>query len=285
MRILEKEHIAENLTKFIIDSPLIAQKALPGQFIVLMVRENGERIPLTIVEADKKKKTITIIFQEVGYTTKILGKLAVGESLYSLTGPLGKPTPIKNYGKVIVLGGGVGIAELLPIAKALKQKGNHISTILGVKTKGLLILEQGLRAVSDEFYITTDDGSYGKKGFTVDILKDLLTKYEILNTKYELVYCVGPIPMMRAVSELTRPFKIKTIVCLNSVMIDGTGMCGCCRVTVAGAVKFTCVDGPDFDGHLVDFNELTIRQKRFLEHEKESICKLDEQLLIEKEVL
>ncbi|MBU2505028.1 MAG: sulfide/dihydroorotate dehydrogenase-like FAD/NAD-binding protein, partial [Candidatus Omnitrophica bacterium] len=142
-----------------------------------------------------------------------------------------------------------------------------------------------LRAVSDEFYITTDDGSYGKKGFTVDILKDLLTKYEILNTKYELVYCVGPIPMMRAVSELTRPFKIKTIVCLNSIMIDGTGMCGCCRVTVAGAVKFTCVDGPDFDGHLVDFNELTIRQKRFLEHEKESICKLDEQLLIEKEVL
>lgn len=285
MRILEKEHIAENLTKFIIDSPLIAQKALPGQFIVLMVRENGERIPLTIVEADKKKKTITLIFQEVGYTTKLLGKLEAGESLYSLTGPLGKPTPIKNYGKVIVLGGGVGIAELLPIAKALKQKGNHISTILGVKTKGLLILEQGLRAVSDEFYITTDDGSYGKKGFTVDILKDLLTKYEILNTKYELVYCVGPIPMMRAVSELTRPFKIKTIVCLNSIMIDGTGMCGCCRVTVAGAVKFTCVDGPDFDGHLVDFNELTIRQKRFLEHEKESICKLDEQLLIEKEVL
>ncbi|MFH1902289.1 MAG: sulfide/dihydroorotate dehydrogenase-like FAD/NAD-binding protein, partial [Candidatus Omnitrophota bacterium] len=275
MRILEKEHIAENLTKFIIDSPLIAQKALPGQFIVLMVRENGERIPLTIVEADKKKKTITLIFQEVGYTTKLLGKLEAGESLYSLTGPLGKPTPIKNYGKVIVLGGGVGIAELLPIAKALKQKGNHISTILGVKTKGLLILEQGLRAVSDEFYITTDDGSYGKKGFTVDILKDLLTKYEILNTKYELVYCVGPIPMMRAVSELTRPFKIKTIVCLNSIMIDGTGMCGCCRVTVAGAVKFTCVDGPDFDGHLVDFNELTIRQKRFLEHEKESICKLD----------
>lgn len=275
MKILEKERIAENLTKFIIDSPLIAQKALPGQFIVLMVRENGERIPLTIVEADKKKKTITIIFQEVGYTTKILGKLEAGESLYSLTGPLGKPTPIKNYGKVIVLGGGVGIAELLPIAKALKQKGNHISTILGVKTKGLLILEQELRAVSDEFYITTDDGSYGKKGFTVDILKDLLTKYEILNTKYELVYCVGPIPMMRAVSELTRPFKIKTIVCLNSIMIDGTGMCGCCRVTVAGAVKFTCVDGPDFDGHLVDFNELTIRQKRFLEHEKESICKLD----------
>ncbi|MBU0897140.1 MAG: sulfide/dihydroorotate dehydrogenase-like FAD/NAD-binding protein, partial [Candidatus Omnitrophica bacterium] len=170
MKILEKERIAENLTKFIIDSPLIAQKALPGQFIVLMVRENGERIPLTIVEADKKKKTITIIFQEVGYTTKILGKLEAGESLYSLTGPLGKPTPIKNYGKVIVLGGGVGIAELLPIAKALKQKGNHISTILGVKTKGLLILEQELRAVSDEFYITTDDGSYGKKGFTVDIL-------------------------------------------------------------------------------------------------------------------
>ena len=274
MKIIAKEKIAENLTKFIIDSPLIAQKALPGQFIILMVNEKGERIPLTIVSADKERKTITIIFQEVGYTTKLLGRMEPGESLYSLVGPLGEPTPIKNYGKVIVLGGGVGIAELLPIARALKKAGCEVISILGGRTAELVILKQEINQTSDDLYITTDDGTLGQKGLVTDPLKKLLEE----NTDYGLVFCVGPLPMMRAVSEATRKSRIKTLVCLNSIMIDGTGMCGGCRVTIKGETKFTCVDGPDFDGHTVDFDELMTRQKRFLGHEKNSMCKLQEKI-------
>lgn len=274
MKIITKEKIAENLTKFVIDSPLIAEKARPGQFIILMVNEKGERIPLTIVKADKEQKTITIIFQEVGYTTKLLGTMKQGESLYSLVGPLGEPTPIKNYGKVIVLGGGVGIAELLPIASALKDSGCKVTSILGGRTAELVILKENIKEVSDNLYITTDDGSLGEKGLVTDPLKRLLEE----SSDYGLVFCVGPVPMMRAVSDVTRPFKIKTLVCLNSIMIDGTGMCGGCRVTINGETKFTCVDGPDFDGHEVDFAELMTRQKRFTEHEKKSMCKLQEKI-------
>ncbi len=274
MKIIAKEKIAENLTKFIIDSPLIAEKALPGQFIVLMVNEKGERIPLTIVRADKEQKTITIIFQEVGYTTKLLGAMEAGESLYSLVGPLGEPTPIKNYGNVIVLGGGVGIAELLPIAGALKNAGCRVTSILGGRTAELVILKEQIEKASDDLYITTDDGSLGEKGLVTDPLKQLLEK----SIDYGLVFCVGPLPMMMAVSEVTRGFKIKTLVCLNSIMIDGTGMCGCCRATINGETKFTCVDGPNFDGHQVDFKELMARQKRFIEHEKKSMCKLQEKI-------
>ncbi|MCP4650635.1 MAG: sulfide/dihydroorotate dehydrogenase-like FAD/NAD-binding protein [PVC group bacterium] len=271
MKILEKERIAENLTKFVINAELIAEKALPGQFIILMGWKKGERIPLTIVDADKEKKTITIIFQEVGYTTKLLGKMNAGDSLYSLVGPLGEPTPIKNYGKVIILGGGVGIAELLPVVRAYKEAGCVITSILGGRTSDLVILQDQIKEFSEELFITTDDGSLGEKGLVTDPLKQLLEK----NSDYGLVFCVGPVPMMRAVSNVTRPFKIKTLVCLNSIMIDGTGMCGGCRVTVGNKTKFTCVDGPDFDGHEVDFEELMVRQKRFITHEKQSKCKLN----------
>ncbi|MCK5492529.1 MAG: sulfide/dihydroorotate dehydrogenase-like FAD/NAD-binding protein [Candidatus Omnitrophica bacterium] len=274
MKIIAKEKIAENLTKFIIDSPLIAQKALPGQFIILMVNEKGERIPLTIVSTDKEQKSITIIFQEVGYTTKLLGTMEQGESLYSLVGPLGKPSPIKNYGKVIVLGGGVGIAELLPIARALKDAGCKVTSILGGRTAELVILKEQIKETSDDLYITTDDGTLGKKGLVTDPLKRLLEE----NKDYGLVFCVGPLPMMKAVADVTRKFKIKTLVCLNSIMIDGTGMCGGCRVTINGETKFTCVDGPDFDGHDVDFNELMTRQKRFIAHENNAMCKLQEKI-------
>ena len=269
MKIIVKERIAENLTKFVIESPLIAEKALPGQFILLMVKEEGERIPLTIVDSDKEKKTITIIFQEVGYTTKLLGTLKEGDSLYSLVGPLGKPTPIENYGKVIVLGGGVGIAELLPVVKALKQAGCVITSILGGRTKQLVILPDQVKEYSDSIFITTDDGSLGEKGLVTDPLKRLLEE----NKDYGFIFCVGPLPMMRAVSDITRPYGIKTIVCLNSIMIDGTGMCGGCRVTVDGQTKFTCVDGPDFDGHQVDFGELMSRQKRFVSQEEQAMEK------------
>jgi len=274
VKILEKEIIAENLKKFVIHSPLIAQKALPGQFIVLMVKEEGERIPLTIVEANKNKETITIIFQEVGYSTKLLGTLNPGDSLYALVGPLGKPTPIKNYGKIIVLGGGVGIAELLPVVHAMKDAGCEVTSILGGRTADLVILRNQVKEFSDNLYITTDDGSLGEKGLVTDPLKRLLEE----DAGYGLVFCVGPIPMMKAVSDTTRPFKIKTIVCLNAIMIDGTGMCGGCRVNVGGETKFTCVDGPDFDGHEVDFKVLMTRQKRFVKYEKESLCKLEKQM-------
>ncbi len=274
MKIIAKEVVAENLTKFVIESPLIAKKALPGQFVVLMVNESGERIPLTIVDADKERKTITIIFQEVGYSTKLLGKLAVGDSLYSLVGPLGKPTEIKNYGKVIVIGGGVGIAELLPVVKALKQVGCEITSILGGRTAELVILRDQVKEFSDQIYITTDDGSLGEKGLVTAPLKRLLNE----QPDWGLVFCVGPVVMMKAVSDLTRPANIETVVCLNSIMVDATGMCGGCRVTVGGETKFTCVEGPDFDGHKVDFNELMTRQKRFLQHEEQSMCKLDKQI-------
>jgi ferredoxin--NADP+ reductase len=233
-----------------------------------MVSPEGERVPLTVVDTDTEKGIIVLIFQEVGLTTKLLGKLNPGDALYALAGPLGHPTEIKSYGKVILIGGGVGIAEIYPVAKALKEEGNDIITILGARTKELLILEEELKSVSSKFYITTDDGSYGKKGFTTDILKELLE-----GEKCDLVYAVGPIPMMQKVAEVTRNFKVKTIVSLNALMVDATGMCGCCRVNVAGETKFSCVDGPEFDADLVDWDELIKRNRIYAEQEKH-ICNL-----------
>lgn len=246
------------------DIPL---KAKAGQFIVLMASEDGERIPLTIV--DKGKEDITIIFQEAGLTTKLLGKMNAGDSLYALAGPLGHPTEIKKYGKVILVAGGVGIAEVYPVAKAMREAGNRVSTVLGARTKDLLILENELKSVSDELYVTTDDGSYVRKGFTTDVLNDLLKK-----DKYDLVYAVGPIPMMQRAAQVALGFQVKTIVSLNALMVDGTGMCGCCRVSVAGETKFSCVDGPEFDAAQVNWEELAKRNKIYAEQEKH-ICKLN----------
>ena len=301
MRILEKEVLIENkdarITRLDIESPLIAAKARAGQFVVLMVKAEGERIPLTVVSADKARGSITLIFQELGFTTKLLGTLKEGDELFSLVGPLGHATEIKNYGKVILVGGGVGIAEIYPVAKALKSAGNHVTSILGARSKDLLILESELKAVSDQLHITTDDGSYGRKGFVIDALKRLLlaktslrategseaiSKQEIAsslaslgtrNDRYDLVYAVGPIPMMKAVSNMTKEFNVKTVVSLNALMVDGTGMCGCCRVTVGGKVKFSCIDGPEFDGHVVDWEELNKRSKIYCKQEGH-ICKL-----------
>ncbi len=270
MKIVNKEVLADvsdtKITSLVIQHPPIARKAKPGQFVVVMVNEKGERIPLTVVDRDEDKGTITLILQLVGLTTKLLGNLNVGDSLYALVGPMGHATEIKNYGKVILVGGGVGIAEIYPVAKALKKAGNHIVTILGARTKALLILEKELKAVSDEFYVTTDDGSYGKKGFTTDVLGKLLVNQQ-------LVYAVGPIPMMRNVSLATKNSGIKTLVSLNALMVDATGMCGSCRITVGGEVKFSCVDGPEFDGHLVDWDEL-IKRNRIYEEKEKHICKL-----------
>ncbi|MDD5408780.1 MAG: sulfide/dihydroorotate dehydrogenase-like FAD/NAD-binding protein [Candidatus Omnitrophica bacterium] len=279
MKILSKEVIANyagaRIIKLSVFAPEISLKARAGNFVVVMVNEKGERIPLTIVDADSKAGSITLIFQEAGLTTRILGALDAGDKLYALSGPLGHATEIKNYGKVILVGGGVGIAEILPVARALKeaglpagQAGNHITAILGSRNKGMLILEAELKSASDQLYIMTDDGSYGLRGFTTDILKELLSK-----DKYDLIYSVGPIPMMKKVTEIAAEYKVKTLVSLNALMVDATGMCGCCRVSIFGEVKFSCVDGPEFDGSGVDWAELEKRNKAYSIQEKH-ICNL-----------
>jgi len=273
MKILNKEIIADSqeirIVKLDIQSPDIARKAQAGQFIVFMVKEEGERIPLTIVKVDPAKGVVTIIVQEAGFSTKLLGRLEKGDSFYSMVGPLGHPTEIKKYGNIILVGGGVGIAEIYPVAKAMKDAGNHVISILGSRTKELLILESELEEASDEILVMTDDGSYGRKGFVTDALKELLGK-----SKYDLVYAVGPLPMMRAVSVATKPYTIHTLVSLNTVMVDGTGMCGCCRVSVAGKTKFSCVDGPEFEAGEVDWEELLKRNNIYVEREKH-ICRLN----------
>ena len=277
MEILEKSVLMDTegtkITKVTVRAPLVAPKAEPGQFVVVMVEERGERIPLTVVDADKQKGAITLIFQELGFTTKLLGKLNRGSDIYAIAGPLGHPAEIKKYGKIILVGGGVGIAEIYPVAQALKNAGNHVTTILGARTKNLLILEQELKSTSDELRIATDDGSYGKSGFTTDILKDLLAN-DSKPSAYSLIYAVGPIPMMAKVSLTSKPYGVKTLVSLNALMVDGTGMCGCCRVTIDKKVKFSCVDGPEFDGHLVDWEELQNRSKIYCKKE-DHICKLE----------
>jgi len=275
MKIISKQTLADTadtkITKMVIEAPDIAAKALPGEFVVLMVVEEGERIPLTVVDRDKDKGYVTLIIQEIGFSTKLLGSLSAGGSIYALAGPLGHPTQIKNYGKLILVGGGVGIAEIYPVARGLKNAGNYVLSILGARTKDLLILEPELRAVSDEIYITTDDGSYERKGFVTDVLTELLTK----SKDYKIVYTVGPIPMMRRVSSITKDYGLKTIVSLNSLMVDGTGMCGGCRVKVDDKAQFTCIDGPEFDAHQVDWDGLIKRSKVYKDKE-EHICRLNE---------
>ncbi|HRY28490.1 MAG TPA: sulfide/dihydroorotate dehydrogenase-like FAD/NAD-binding protein [Elusimicrobiota bacterium] len=278
MRIIEKNTLNDTqgmrLTRMRFEAPAIARKALPGQFILLMVHEKGERIPLTIVETDAAAGTLTLIFQEVGHTTKLLGKKNVGDSLYSLVGPLGHPSEIPRNERVILVGGGVGIAEILPVARAVKAAGNHVVSVLGARTKDLLLLTREVGETSDRLLICTDDGSAGEKGLVTDVLKKLLAEPEPTHR----IFCVGPVPMMRAVSETTRPSGIKTIVCLNTIMMDGTGMCGGCRLIEGGKARFCCVDGPDFDGHAVDFADLVQRQRRFREEEMKSLdhaCRLE----------
>jgi len=251
-----------------IKAPLVAKKAQAGQFIILRIDEQGERIPLTIADYDRKEGTITVIFMEVGKTTKQLGTLNVGDSLLNFAGPLGEPSEIEKYGTVVCIGGGVGIAPLYPIIRALKQAGNYVITILGARNEKLLMLEKEIKEFSDELHICTDDGSEGKKGFVSDALQRLIDQGKQL----KIVWAIGPVIMMKVVANLTKKYNIKTIVSLNPIMVDGTGMCGGCRVSVGGKTKFACVDGPEFDGHKVDFDNLMLRNRRFL-HEEEHACK------------
>ena len=268
-QILEKKTLSETVKLMEIKAPLVAKKAQAGQFIILRIDENGERIPLTIADYDRKEGTITIIFMEVGKTTVQLGKLKKGDKILNFAGPLGQPSEIENFGTVVCVGGGVGIAPLYPIVRALKQAGNHVISILGARNEKLLLLEDEIKEFSDEFFIATDDGSKGHKGFVSDVLQKQIDEREKIN----LVVAVGPVIMMKVVADLTKKYDIKTTVSLNPIMVDGTGMCGGCRVSVGGETKFACVDGPEFDGHLVDFKNLMIRNKRFVK-EEEHACKL-----------
>ncbi|RKZ20051.1 sulfide/dihydroorotate dehydrogenase-like FAD/NAD-binding protein [bacterium] len=263
-KILERETLAEHINKFVVEAPLIAKKALPGQFVILRLHEKGERIPITICEADPEKGTITLVVQEVGKTTYELGTYQAGDEIADIIGPLGKPAEIEKVGTVVAIGGGVGTAIVYPEAKAFKEKGNYVISIIGFRSKRFVILEEEMRKVSDELYVTTDDGSYGMKGFVSDKLKELIEE----GRKIDLVIAIGPAIMMKVVSDLTRPYGIKTIVSLNSIMVDGTGMCGACRVEVGGKTRFACVDGPEFDGHQVDFDLLIKRLAMYKEEER-----------------
>jgi len=271
--ILEKKVLSANEKLMKIRAPLIARKAQPGQFVILRINEQGERIPLTIADFDREDGTITIIFLEVGKSTKQLGLLEVGDSLLNLAGPLGMPSEVKKYGTVVCIGGGVGIAPLYPIVREMKAVGNYVVSILGAKSKDLIILEEEISEYSDEFYITTDDGSKGTKGFVSDLLDQIILRKD---KKIDLVMAIGPIIMMKVVSNLTKKYGIKTLVSLNPIMVDGTGMCGGCRVMIGGKTKFACVDGPEFDGHLVDYDNLMLRNQRFVGHEKDA-CRLLEE--------
>ena len=262
--VLETREIAANVFRQRILAPRIARKRKAGQFVVLRLGENGERIPLTIVDSDPAEGSVTVIFQAVGKSTSGFSRLSAGDLYTDVVGPLGKPTHIERFGTVVGVGGGIGAAPLLPIASAVKEAGNRLVTIMGARTKELLILEDEMRAVSDDIVVTTDDGSYAVKGFVTTALQGMIDRGE----KIDLCIAIGPLPMMRAVAEVTRPHGIRTMVSLNPIMVDATGMCGACRVTVGGTVKFACVDGPEFDGHLVDFKELVLRNRAYFKEEK-----------------
>ncbi len=274
-KIVRKKELNSAVTLLEIEAPFVAKKAQAGQFIIFRIDEEGERVPLTIAGYDREKGTVTIIFQKVGLSTKMLGALEEGDCIRDFVGPLGKPTHTEGVKRVCVVGGGVGCAIALPSAQAFKEAGCEVDVIVGFRNKDIVILEDEFKACSDNLYLMTDDGSYGEHGFVTVKLQELLEK----GTQYDEVLAIGPIPMMKFVCKTTEPFGVKTIVSLNPIMVDGTGMCGGCRVTVGGEVKFACVDGPDFDGHQVDFAELMNRNGVYrdqeTEDEKNHICRME----------
>ena len=274
-KIVRKKELNSAVTLMEVEAPFVAKKAKAGQFIIFRVDESSERVPLTIAGYDREKGTVTIIFQKVGLSTKMLGTLQEGDFIHDFVGPLGKPTQTEGLKRVCVVGGGVGCAIALPSAQAFKDAGCEVDVIVGFRNKDIVILEDEFRACSDHMYLMTDDGSYGEHGFVTVKLQQLLEA----GTQYDEVLAIGPIPMMKFVSKTTEPFGVKTIVSLNPIMVDGTGMCGGCRVTVGGEVKFACVDGPDFDGHKVDFAELMNRNGVYrdqeTEDEKNHICRIE----------
>ena len=270
-KIVRRKQLHDQVVLMEIDAPYIAAKAEAGQFIIYRIDEKGERIPLTIADYDREKGTVTIIFQTIGGSTQQLASLNEGDSILDVVGPLGIPTKYEDGAKrVAVVGGGVGCAIAYPQAKKLHRMGVHVDLIAGFRSKDIIILEEEMKAVSSELYVCTDDGSYGKKGFVTDMLKELIDS----GVKYDEVIAIGPVPMMKFVCKTTEPYGIKTTVSLNPIMVDGTGMCGGCRVTVDGKIKYACVDGPDFDGHKVDFDELMKRNGTYREQEAAHICRL-----------
>ncbi|MBC7219686.1 MAG: sulfide/dihydroorotate dehydrogenase-like FAD/NAD-binding protein [Hadesarchaea archaeon] len=264
VRIVSKKEIAPHVFSMVVQAPLVAKKAKPGQFLILMVHERGERIPLTIADYDRERGTIRMVFEVVGKTTAMLSKLNEGDELFSLVGPLGIPSEIDNYGTVIVVGGGIGVAPVYPIARELKAAGNRVIGIIGARTKELLIMEEEMKRVTDRLLVTTDDGSYGQKGFVTGPLAEVLRSGE----EVKKIWAIGPAVMMKAVCDVTRPYGVETITSLNATMLDGTGMCGTCRVSVGGQTKFACVDGPEFNGHLVDWVEFINRLSRYKPQER-----------------
>jgi len=264
--ILEKEVLAPTIKKLKVKAPLIAKKTKPGNFIILRVDEKGERIPLTVADYDRESGMISIIFQEVGYSTKLLGKMDKGDQIKDIVGPLGHHIDLEGYEKVVLLGGGSGTALLYPKVRGFYEQGAEVISITGARTKNLIILEEELEKYSDRLFIATDDGSYGHHGYVTDILKELMEKEDDI----DLVVAIGPVPMMKAVADMTKEYGVKTIVSLNTIMVDGTGMCGACRVTVGGERKFTCVDGPAFDAHQVDFKEL-MNRLNFYQNEEDLV--------------
>jgi ferredoxin/flavodoxin---NADP+ reductase len=272
-RILSKETLAPDVVRFWIDAPVVARKRRPGQFVIVRLTEEGERIPLTIADADASRGAISLIIQAVGKSTVALNSMEPEQTILDVAGPLGLPTKIEPN-RVCCVGGGIGAAVVYPIARGVKAVGGHVSTILGARTRDLIILENDLRAVADQMVVTTDDGSYGVHGLVTDALKRLVAEGHV----FDEVVAVGPLPMMRAVCEVTRPLNLRTIVSLNPIMIDGTGMCGGCRVTVGGEQKFVCVDGPEFDGHQVDFAELSARLKAYREQEATALKRYREMM-------
>ena len=266
-KILAKEKLAENVFLMRVEAPLLAEERKPGQFIILSVDEDyGERIPLTIADADPEEGSITIIFQQVGHTTTLLGRMDVGDGIAAVVGPLGAPTHIEKFGTVVCVGGGIGVAPLHPITQAMKEAGNHVVSIIGARSKDLVILEDRMSKLSDELIVCTDDGSYGRHALVTEPLKEICER----DAKPDLVVAIGPPVMMKFCSETTRPYGVKTMVSLNTIMVDGTGMCGGCRVTVGDETKFVCVDGPEFDGHQVDFDGMISRLQAYRAQEQEA---------------
>lgn len=272
--IRKKQLLSPGVYRYEVDALRVAEKTQPGQFVILRTHEEGERIPLTVADFDREKGVLTLIFQVVGASTELLAQMKEGDAILDLVGPLGQKSHIASgLGTVVCIGGGIGVAPVYPITRGMKEAGNRVISIIGAKNRDILIMEKEMRAASDETLVTTDDGSYGIKGFVTTALKELLTRGE----RIDLVYAIGPVVMMKSVADVTRPLGIKTIVSLNPVMVDGTGMCGGCRVQVGGETKFACVDGPEFDGAIVDFAGLQARQGMYREMEaraREHVCRI-----------
>lgn len=269
-KILSKRKLSENVNEYVIEAPLIAKHAKAGQFVILRVDEDGERVPFTLCDMDKKAGTITLLIQSIGYSTYKLAEMNIGDYIHDIAGPLGNATDLSSYKRILLVGGGIGIAVIYPQAKHLKNENKAVDAIMGARNKSLILYENEMSSAVDNLYIVTDDGSYVEKGFVTDKLRDLLDKGE----KYDAVFAVGPLMMMKAVCDVTKEYGIKTIVSMNSIMVDGTGMCGCCRLTVGGETKYACVDGPEFDGHLIDFEEARSRQAFYKEQEAEHVCRI-----------